>query len=419
MCAGAAEKTERKAKLADKLVNGLSGENVRWRASIAEFDALEKHLVGDVLIAAAFVSYAGPFNAPFRKALVAEKWVPDLISRGIPITEGKAVLDLLATDSQRALWGAQGLPTDPLSVENGAIMGNAARWSLMIDPQLQGIAWVRNKEEANGLQVVQQGQPKYLDVVERCIEEGKPLLIENLPQEVDAVLEPVVARQTVRRGRNTFVRLGDKEVPLDPRFRLYLQTKLANPHYRPEVATQTTLVNFCVTEKGLEDQLLALVVRRSRGGAAAGSQLCPVPCPPISSSSPPFVTLPPPRSPQVGKERPDLQEQVATLSRQLGEYTITLKELEDGLLRRLAASTGDILEDNELIENLDETKRTADEIAVKVVDARRTEAEINASREVYRPVAARGSLVYFLIDSLNVLDRVYQARRETRLVLQL
>lgn len=365
----AAEKTERKAKLADKLVNGLSGENVRWRASIASFDALQQHLVGDVLIAAAFVSYAGPFNAAFRAALVNDKWIPDLKSRGIPITDGAKVLDMLATDSDKALWGAQGLPTDPLSVENGAIMGNAARWSLMIDPQLQGIAWVRNKEAANGLQVIQLGQPKYIDIVERCIENGTPLLIENLPEEIDAVLEPVVSRQTIRRGRNTYVKLGDKEIALDPKFKLYLQTKLANPHYRPEVATQTTLVNFCVTEKGLEDQLLALVV---------------------------------------GKERPDLQEQVATLARQLGEYTITLKELEDGLLRRLAASKGDILEDNELIENLDETKKTADEISVKVAAAKVTEAEINASREAYRPVAARGSLFYFLVDSLNVLDRVYQ-----------
>jgi hypothetical protein len=83
---------------------------------------------------------------------------------------------------------------------------------------------------------------------------------------------------------------------------------------------QTTLVNFCVTEKGLEDQLLAQVVEH---------------------------------------ERPDLQEQAQNLVKQLGEFTITLKSLEDNLLTRLANSQGDILEDIELIENLEETKRTA------------------------------------------------------------
>lgn len=58
--------------------------------------------------------------------------------------------------------------------------------------------------------------------------------------------------------------IGETEVEYDPNFRLYLQTKLSNPHYKPEIAAQTTLLNFCVTEKGLEDQLLALVVDHER-----------------------------------------------------------------------------------------------------------------------------------------------------------
>ena len=365
----AADKTLRKAGMADRLVNGLSGENKRWGAAIELFGAMERRLVGDVLLAAAFVSYAGPFNAHFRRTLVFDKWMPDVKERQIPMTEGMVPLDILTNDAKKALWGVEGLPTDPLSIENGAIMTNAARWSLMIDPQLQGIAWIRSRETKNGLKIIQLSQAKYIDTVEYCIENGIPLLIENLQDDIDAVLDPVVARQTIKRGRNLLMKLGDKEVSFDPNFRLYLQTKLSNPHYKPEIAAQTTLVNFCVTEKGLEDQLLALVVE---------------------------------------KERPDLQEQAAGLVRALGEYTIQLKELEDNLLFRLANSKGDILDDIELIENLEETKRTAVEIEAKVLAAKETEKTINVARESYRPVAARGSLVYFLIDALWVLDRVYQ-----------
>merc|ERR1719191_1783212 len=114
------------------------------------------------------------------------------------------------------------------------------------------------------------------------------------------------------------MKLGDKEVylacrkdpetdqPTDvPLFRLYLQTKLSNPHYIPEVQAQCTLVNFTVTEKGLEDQLLALVVQ---------------------------------------KERPDLEEQKSELIKAENGFKVQLQGLEDNLLFRLANSEGDILE---------------------------------------------------------------------------
>lgn len=65
----------------------------------------------------------------------------------------------------QARWANEGLPTDPLSVENGAIMTNASRWALMIDPQLQGIKWIMNREEQNGLVIIQQSQNKYIDKV--------------------------------------------------------------------------------------------------------------------------------------------------------------------------------------------------------------------------------------------------------------
>ena len=99
-----------------------------------------------------------------------------------------------------------------------------------------------------------------------CIENGLPLLLENLPVEIDAVLDPVIGKATMKKGRNIVMKIGDNEVEYDSRFRLYLQTKLSNPHYKPEINAQATLVNFCVTEKGLEDQLLALVSERSMRG---------------------------------------------------------------------------------------------------------------------------------------------------------
>ena len=62
--------------------------------------------MGNALLAAAFVSYAGPFNMAFRRALVADKWLPDLLARAIPLTPGIMPLDVLTTDAMKVTRAA-------------------------------------------------------------------------------------------------------------------------------------------------------------------------------------------------------------------------------------------------------------------------------------------------------------------------
>ena len=103
---------------------------------------------------------------------------------------------------------------------------------------------------------------RYLDAIEQAVSNGDCLLLENIEESVDAVLDPLLGRNTIKKGK--FIKIGDKEVEYHPKFRLILQTKLANPHYKPEMQAQTTLINFTVTRDGLEDQLLAEVVATER-----------------------------------------------------------------------------------------------------------------------------------------------------------
>eukprot|EP01044_Picomonas_judraskeda_P020468 COSAG03_NODE_4561_length_1509_cov_1.768794_1_plen_144_part_10 len=83
-----AAKTQAKADLATRLVNGLSSEGVRWAASIESFGVKQRTLIGDVMLASAFVSYVGAFTAEYRAEFVKDKWLPDMIERQIPMTEG-------------------------------------------------------------------------------------------------------------------------------------------------------------------------------------------------------------------------------------------------------------------------------------------------------------------------------------------
>ena len=121
---------------------------------------------------------------------------------------------------------------------------------------IQGIKWIKNKF-GKDLTVLRLGQKGYLDTVEVCVSQGKTLLIENLGEDIDPVLDPLLGRNLIKKGKA--IKLGEKEVEYCSTFQLYLHTKLANPHYKPELQAQTTLINFTVTRQGLEDQLLAEV----------------------------------------------------------------------------------------------------------------------------------------------------------------
>ena len=78
-------------------------------------------------------------------------------------------------------------------------------------------------------------------------------MIESIGQDIDAVLDPLLSRQFVKKGKAFTVRLGAEDVEISMSFKLYLQTKLYNPHYKPVTAAQCTIINFIVTEGGLEE----------------------------------------------------------------------------------------------------------------------------------------------------------------------
>ena len=119
-------------------------------------------------------------------------------------------------------------------------------------------------EKANGLKLITLKQSDYLRTLENAIQFGQPVLMQEVLQELDPSLEPIMSRAVVKVGNRSIIKLGDKEVDYNPDFKFYLTTKLANPHYTPEISTTATIVNFCVKQQGLEDQLLGTVVRKER-----------------------------------------------------------------------------------------------------------------------------------------------------------
>eukprot|EP00106_Octopus_bimaculoides_P013835 XP_014781277.1 PREDICTED: dynein heavy chain 6, axonemal-like [Octopus bimaculoides] len=171
------------------------------------------------------------------------------------------------------------------------------------------------------------------------------------------------------QGGQLVIRIGDSDIQFDMNFHLYLTTKIPNPQYLPDVCTKVTIINFMVTKSGLENQILSDVVRL---------------------------------------ERPDLENQRNQLIVRINADNNQLKASENRILKLLFESEGNILDNEELINTLNSSKITSKVIKERLKEAEQTEQNISTAREKYRPVATRGSIIYFVVADMAEIDPMYQ-----------
>lgn len=362
-----AENLESKLDRADKLVRGLAGEYTRWQLTICEYNSALVKVTGDALIAAAFLSYAGPFETSYRVTLL-KQWATSVNIQKLPVTDNFNFSKFLSKATDVRDWNIQGLPRDDFSTENGVISVRGSRWPLMIDPQGQANRWIRNMEGSR-LQVIDLKMSGFLREVENAIQYGSAILLQDILEEIDPALEPILSKSILKVGNREVIRIGDKELDYSPEFRLYITTKLSNPHYTPEISTKATVVNFAVKKDGLEAQLLGIVVQR---------------------------------------EEPNLERQKSELTIRVAAGKRQLVELENEILRLLSESTGSLLDDEGLVNTLQQSKITSEEVTLQLIVAEDTEKKIDSARLGYKSAAVRSSLAYFVLDDMSRVDPMYQ-----------
>ena len=242
---------------------------------------------------------------------------------------------------------------------------------MLIDPQGQALNWIRNHEADRlpsfGITVL--SAPRLRDQLEFAMAEGQALIISGVEETIDPMLTPVLEKQIITKAKSKYINIGDKMCEYNDAFMLYMTTRLPNPHFSPEDQAKTTVVDFTVTQKGLEEQLLGRVIQ---------------------------------------KEQRSLEEQLKNVLEEVTSNTKALLRLDELLLERLSANTGNLLDDEELIGVLADTKAKATEVKEKLIAADETRSSINEKREQYRPVATRGSVMYFAIVEMSLVNVMYQ-----------
>ena len=216
--------------------------------------------------------------------------------------------------------------------------------------------------------VVRPTEGDFQKSIMQAIRTGCPALLENVDEEIDPVLEPLLLKQVFRDSGTLSITLGDTTVEYNESFRFYMTTKLPRPHYKPEISTKVALINFVITPAGLQDQLLQKVV---------------------------------------AFEERELEEKKQKYLAKSAQNKAKLKAIEDEILRLLSAE-GNLLENEEVINTLDSSKVVAKEISAKQVEIENFEVVCDKTRNKFLPVSVKAATLFFVTTDMANIDPMYQ-----------
>jgi len=390
-----AEKTAMFLDRATKLLDGVAEKRMIWDRTANELKENLENLLGNSLLACAFLSYMGPFLSDYREEIVHQIWEKEFNRNGIRFQTDFNFAKFMSTPTMIREWNIQGLPRDNFSTENAIVATRNQSFSLckknkfdfhsirfvlslvVIDPQCQASKWIKQMEKSNGLKIIDLQMRDYLKILEECIKMGRPCLCQNLHDDLPQTLNSILLKSLKKSSDSpsSFVlQIADREIPYNPSFRFYLSTRLSNPRYKPEIYSKVNLINFAIKEQGLEEQLLGIVVR---------------------------------------KEKPELENAkdncIVTIANKHKEKEF----LEEEFLRLLSETQGSLLENLQVFQALDLSKQSQKDIDETLKLNEDLEMKIDLTREHYRLVAQRAAILFFVLQDLTSIDSMYQFSLES------
>ncbi|KKA28538.1 hypothetical protein TD95_002241 [Thielaviopsis punctulata] len=360
-------RVEFKVNRSVKLLDSLASERERWDEGSKSFETQISTLVGDVLVAAAFLAYGGLYDQTFRRAML-DDWLGQLHLSGIKVKPHNPVTEYLSTADERLGWQQNMLPVDDLCTENAIILKRFNRYPLIVDPSGRVTEFLQRECKDRRLTVTSFLDDSFPKQLESSLRFGNPILIQDA-EYLDPMLNHVLNKEYQKTGGRVLIQLGRQQIDFSPAFKLYLSTRDPSASFAPDICSRTTFVNFTVTQSSLQTQSLNEALK----------------C-----------------------ERPDVDERRSNLIKLQGEFKIHLRQLEKRLLQALNESRGNILDDDNVIETLETLKTEAAEISEKMKATEGVMADVDQITRQYSIIARSCSAVFAVLEQLHYLNHFYQ-----------
>lgn len=157
----------------------LKDEGLRWTNLIEGFKTIILQVPGEAFLSSIILSYLGPFTGNYRENFVAET-MAKMKEGSIIFPKNFSLTNTMYDQITIRDWILEGLPNDPVSIDNGIIAKKGKRYPLMIDPQSQANKWLKINELNHQLSVVNFDETHYLKTLETAVKCGYSVLIEEV-----------------------------------------------------------------------------------------------------------------------------------------------------------------------------------------------------------------------------------------------
>mmetsp|Transcript_15477 Transcript_15477/g.20964 ORF Transcript_15477/g.20964 Transcript_15477/m.20964 type:complete len:413 (+) Transcript_15477:886-2124(+) len=219
------------------------------------------------------------------------------------------------------------------------------------------------------LTVVDVNDKKLLQKLSKCVQKGNIVLLQDVLENLDPSLDHLLNKSIIKVGNELTIKMGEGEITYNPKFQLFITTRMSNPHYTPEISTKVNVINFSIKEQGLEEQCLGIVVQ---------------------------------------EEQPALEANKNQLVDKIESGQSELKRLEDDILTRLQESKISLLENVALIQALQTAKETQENVSQGLESSSNAMKKINETRDSYRSCGRIAAALFFVLLDLYKINPMYQ-----------